>query len=134
MTSLAPFESAKLIRFHHCDPAGIVLSAILRVMNELVEDWFNDGLGVDFAASTPRAARHPMAHLGATFSRRARSADAPVRPLRAEDRRRLLARRRGRAGDECGSGRRSSSCTPRSARRAVPFSPEFREKLARFVR
>ena len=46
----APFECDKLIRFHHCDPAGIVFYPQYFVLfNELVEDWFNQGLGVDFA-------------------------------------------------------------------------------------
>ena len=45
-----PFECDKLIRFHHCDPAGIVFYPQYFVLfNELVEDWFNQGLGVDFA-------------------------------------------------------------------------------------
>ena len=44
------FECDKLIRFHHCDPAGIVFYPQYFVLfNELVEDWFNQGLGVDFA-------------------------------------------------------------------------------------
>ena len=44
------FECDKLIRFHHCDPAGIVFYPQYFVLfNELVEDWFNEGLGVDFA-------------------------------------------------------------------------------------
>ena len=46
----APFECDKLIRFHHCDPAGIVFYPQYFVLfNELVEDWFNQGLGIDFA-------------------------------------------------------------------------------------
>jgi 4-hydroxybenzoyl-CoA thioesterase len=45
-----PFECNKLIRFHHCDPAGIVFYPQYFVLfNELVEDWFNQGLGIDFA-------------------------------------------------------------------------------------
>lgn len=44
------FECRKLIRFHHCDPAGIVFYPQYFVLfNELVEDWFNDGLKIDFA-------------------------------------------------------------------------------------
>lgn len=46
----AHFECDKLIRFHHCDPAGIVFYPQYFVLfNELVEDWFNEGLGIDFA-------------------------------------------------------------------------------------
>ena len=45
-----PVECDKLIRFHLCDPAGIVFDPQYVVLfNELVEDWFNQGLGIDFA-------------------------------------------------------------------------------------
>ncbi len=43
------FEREKLIRFQHCDPAGIVFYPQYFVLfSELVEDWFRDGLGVGF--------------------------------------------------------------------------------------
>lgn len=41
------FESDKLIRFHHCDPAGIIFYPQYFILfNELVEDWFTQGLNV----------------------------------------------------------------------------------------
>jgi 4-hydroxybenzoyl-CoA thioesterase len=44
------FRSEKLIRFQHCDPAGIVFYPQFFVLfHELVEDWFNQGLGIDYA-------------------------------------------------------------------------------------
>jgi 4-hydroxybenzoyl-CoA thioesterase len=44
------FESKKLIRFQHCDPAGIVFYPQYFVLfHELIEDWFNDGLEVNYA-------------------------------------------------------------------------------------
>ena len=50
MAAPAPFVTDKLIRFHHCDPAGIVFYPQYFVLiNELVEDWFDQGLGIDFA-------------------------------------------------------------------------------------
>ena len=50
MAAPAPFATEKLIRFHHCDPAGIVFYPQYFVLiNELVEDWFDQGLGIDFA-------------------------------------------------------------------------------------
>jgi 4-hydroxybenzoyl-CoA thioesterase len=50
MTVAGPFATDKLIRFHHCDPAGIVFYPQYFVLfNELVEDWFDHGLGIDFA-------------------------------------------------------------------------------------
>src|SRR5205085_11874443 len=67
--SKAPFVSEKLIRFHHCDPAGIVFYPQYFVLfNELVEDWFNEGLGVDFATfHTVDRLGVPMAHLECDF-------------------------------------------------------------------
>ncbi|NRO97043.1 acyl-CoA thioesterase [Paraburkholderia sp. NMBU_R16] len=45
------FERPVKIRFAHCDPAGIVFfPQYLTLTNALVEDWFNDGLGIDYAA------------------------------------------------------------------------------------
>ncbi|MBM3391076.1 MAG: acyl-CoA thioesterase [Betaproteobacteria bacterium] len=39
-----------LVRFSHCDPAGIVFYPQYFIMfNGLVEDWFNQGLGVNYA-------------------------------------------------------------------------------------
>ncbi|MBI4989938.1 MAG: acyl-CoA thioesterase [Rhodocyclales bacterium] len=39
-----------LVRFSHCDPAGIVFYPQYFIMfNGLVEDWFNHGLGLNYA-------------------------------------------------------------------------------------
>ncbi|HQY27930.1 MAG TPA: thioesterase family protein [Burkholderiaceae bacterium] len=44
------FERDKLIRFHHCDPAGIVFYPQYFILfHELVEDWFNHGLQHNYA-------------------------------------------------------------------------------------
>lgn len=44
------FTSDKTIRFHHCDPAGIVFyPQYFVLMNELVEDWFDRKLGIPFS-------------------------------------------------------------------------------------
>lgn len=49
------FEDDKLIRFHHCDPAGIIFYPQYFVLfNELVEDWFTQGLGVSFVEQITR--------------------------------------------------------------------------------
>ena len=37
------------IRFAHCDPAGIVyFAAHFDILNGVVEDWFEEGLGLDY--------------------------------------------------------------------------------------
>jgi 4-hydroxybenzoyl-CoA thioesterase len=48
--SATVFEREALIRFSHCDPAGIVFFPQYLVMfNGLVEDWFDQGLGLGYA-------------------------------------------------------------------------------------
>jgi 4-hydroxybenzoyl-CoA thioesterase len=44
------FVKEKLVRFQHCDPAGIVFYPNYFVLfHELVEDWFAEGLGRSYA-------------------------------------------------------------------------------------
>jgi len=43
------FHVQKLVRFQHCDPAGIIFFPQYFVLfNEVFEDWFTTGIGVDF--------------------------------------------------------------------------------------
>jgi 4-hydroxybenzoyl-CoA thioesterase len=43
------FATRKIVRFAHCDPAGIVFyPRYSELCNEVVEDWFRDGLGINF--------------------------------------------------------------------------------------
>ena len=45
------FEREMRVRFSHCDPAGIVFYPQYFILfNALVEDWFNEALGIDYAA------------------------------------------------------------------------------------
>ncbi|MFC3588047.1 acyl-CoA thioesterase [Streptantibioticus rubrisoli] len=49
-TGQAGFRQDKQIWFHHCDPAGIVFyPQYLLLMNEVLQDWFQTALGVDYA-------------------------------------------------------------------------------------
>ena len=137
MTTAAPFETDKLIRFHHCDPAGIVFYPQYFVLfNELVEDWFNGGLGMDFGNfhAVDRLGV-PMAHIECDF----------LSPSKVGEvlRFRLSVKKIGnssltlavdaRAGDEV-RVRATLVVVLASldAHRPVPFPPEFRQKLARF--
>ncbi len=50
MATVHPFERQLRIRFAHCDPAGIVFFPQYLVMiNNLVEDWVTECLGVPYA-------------------------------------------------------------------------------------
>lgn len=63
------FERKKSIRFHHCDPAGIVFyPQCLVLCNEVIEDWFDEGIGVDFYKLHAEIRRGvPMRHLEVDF-------------------------------------------------------------------
>ena len=67
----APFERPVQIRFSHCDPAGIVFFPQYLVMtNALVEDWFNEGLHIDYAHMiSQRRLGLPIVKLDCEFSR-----------------------------------------------------------------
>ena len=45
------FSTTRTVRFADCDPAGIVFfPQYLVMLNTLVEQWFDEGLGVPYAA------------------------------------------------------------------------------------
>lgn len=44
------YQREILVRFGHCDPAGIVFyPRYFEMINNVVEDWFEDGLDISFA-------------------------------------------------------------------------------------
>ncbi|HJU70421.1 MAG TPA: thioesterase family protein [Paucimonas sp.] len=63
------FYAEQLVRFSHCDPAGIVFFPQYFIMfNGLVEDWFNEGLGMDYANYiTARRLGFPIVNLNCDF-------------------------------------------------------------------
>ncbi|MFN4116206.1 MAG: acyl-CoA thioesterase [Inhella sp.] len=72
-----PFTRQRLIRFSDCDPAGIVFYPQLFVMfNGLVEDWFNEGLGIGYAELIgPRRIGLPIVALQTEFRAVSRHGD-----------------------------------------------------------
>ncbi|MDR6410108.1 acyl-CoA thioesterase [Paraburkholderia terricola] len=69
--SAPSFDRQVRIRFSHCDPAGIVFFPQYLVMtNALVEDWFNEGLHIDYAQMiAQRRVGLPIVKLDCEFSR-----------------------------------------------------------------
>ncbi|MCT2588873.1 acyl-CoA thioesterase [Streptomyces sp. N2-109] len=65
----AEFAVERLIRFQHCDPAGIVFyPQYLFMVNELLEDWFEEHLGIDYGAMfTERRIGIPTVRLECDF-------------------------------------------------------------------
>lgn len=48
--SLAVFTQPCTVRFSHCDPAGIIFfPQYFVLLNGVVEDWFTQALGIDYA-------------------------------------------------------------------------------------
>ena len=70
----AVFERRELVRFGHCDPAGIVYyPRYYEMLNGLVEDWFDQGLGIAFAELLgPRRVGLPTVRLETDFRRPSR--------------------------------------------------------------
>ena len=137
MSNAAPFESPKQIRFHHCDPAGIVFYPQYFVLfNELVEDWFNQGLSVDFARFHAEG-RHgiPMAHIECDFLAPSTVGEVlrfclSVKKIGGSS---LTLAVEAKAGDE--TRVRATLVLVHASldtRRAVPLSAEFRARVARF--
>jgi len=138
MDATIAFESSKPIRFHHCDPAGIVFyPEYFVVFNELVEDWFNEGLGIDFARYHTKERRGvPAVHVECDFL--APSAVGEMLRLRLRVKQigtsSLTLGIEALAGDE--SRVRATLVVVHASLdtlKAVPFAPELREKLARFL-
>ena len=66
------------IRFAHCDPAGIIFfPQYLVLFNGLVEDWFNQALGLSYADMLHKdKVGLPIVHLECDFLAIARMGDA----------------------------------------------------------
>jgi 4-hydroxybenzoyl-CoA thioesterase len=135
----APFLVRKQIRFHHCDLAGIVFYPQYFVLtNELVEDWFNRGLGVDFARfHTEARLGIPMAHIECDFLAPSTVGETLDWTLSVEKigGSSLTLAVEAKVGDDLRV--RATLVVVQASldtRRSVPFAAEFREKLARFVR
>jgi 4-hydroxybenzoyl-CoA thioesterase len=132
------FVKKKLIRFHHCDPAGIVFYPQYFVLfHELIEDWFNEGMGVNYAEFVRRRGMGlPMVKLACEFL-----APNSIGDILALD---LTVRRigtssidlgvRGTAhGRECVRATLTVVHTSIKEMRSVPLPDELRSAVARFM-
>jgi len=80
------FERLQRIRFAHCDPAGIVFYPQYFVMlQNHVEDWFNEGLGIAYAGLVSgRRVGLPTVSLQTDFTAVSRFGDEVVLGLAVE--------------------------------------------------
>lgn len=75
------FIRKELVRFQHCDLAGIVFYPRYFIMlNDLVEDWFRDELGLSFKAMHPNHGV-PSVNIKADFRNPSRIGDVLSKSL-----------------------------------------------------
>lgn len=86
MNGPAVFQREQVVRFGHCDPAGIVFyPRYFEMLNELVEDWFAQALGLPFAVLiAQRRLGMPTAQVDTRFLRVSRQGDRLQQSLRIE--------------------------------------------------
>jgi 4-hydroxybenzoyl-CoA thioesterase len=75
--AMASFEREIVVRMQHVDAAGIVFyPRYFEMVVQLIEDWFADGLGVDFhALHAVRGVGVPTVHVDIEFRRPSRLGD-----------------------------------------------------------
>ncbi|MEH3086657.1 MAG: thioesterase family protein [Xylophilus ampelinus] len=80
------FERRLRVRFSQCDPAGIVFyPQYLVMLHNLVEEWFYDGLGIDYGQLLgPRRIGMPLVRLECEFRAVSRMGDAVTLGLAVE--------------------------------------------------
>lgn len=128
------FSRPAVIRFSHCDPAGIVFFPQYLVMfNDLVEDWFTDGLGVRFAEFfTVRRLGFPTVSLACGFKALSRIGDEVVLSIRVErvGTSSIALLLRCDAGAECRvEVRQVLVATSLETHRPIPLPPDIRQAL-----
>ena len=133
-----PFQRTKLVRFGHCDPAGIVFyPRYVEMCHEVFEDWLREGVGVPLDELLgPRRSGIPAVRLEAEFLAPSRHGDALAFHLWVSD-----------IGNSSITLNLSAECAGRTrmvARikvvlmsldtgRAVPIDDAWRARLAPFV-
>ncbi|HEY0877439.1 MAG TPA: thioesterase family protein [Zeimonas sp.] len=135
----AMFEREVLVRFAHCDPAGIVFyPQYFVLLNGLVEDWLTDGLGTSFAdLIMTRRLGIPTARMDCTFTRPSRLGDELVLGLTVTriGERSIGLDVQGRVGDELRLRARQTLVTVSlETMKSVPIPPDIRDGLARYCR
>jgi 4-hydroxybenzoyl-CoA thioesterase len=138
MATVHPFERPLRIRFAHCDPAGIVFFPQYLVMvNNLVEDWVSDALGVPYAELLGRRRTGmPTVSLQCEFTAISRMGDDVMLGLTVE-------RVGGKSitlqiGCRCGDEQRMSVrqvlvFTSLDTHRAIDIPPDLRSAIERFT-
>ena len=132
------FTRDRLIRFSHCDPAGIVYFVnFFDMVGGVVEDWFREAVGLPFQEMhLERRLGFPIVNTGCEFFRPARLGDT----LRLE----LAIAKLGRSsiefivrgsvqGEEKFAARHKVALVSRDSFRALPIPADMRDKMLPYV-
>jgi 4-hydroxybenzoyl-CoA thioesterase len=133
------YRSDILIRFSHCDPAGIVFfPRYLEMFNDLIEDWCRDALGFSFAEiHLKRGWGLPTVHLDVDFLVPSTLGDRLSATLRVNkigtSSLGLDIVLCGEDGTERVRGRSVVVFIDAGTKRSSPIPPDLRANIARFL-
>lgn len=132
-----PFEREVSIRFAHCDPAGIVFyPQYFVIMNGLMEDWFSEGLGVDFADMVSRRKIGiPTVAIECAFSRPSRLGEVvtfSVAVTRVGERSIGVEVQATANGEVRLSAKQTIVMMSLDTMKSIPIPPDVRANLSRF--
>jgi 4-hydroxybenzoyl-CoA thioesterase len=132
------FERPLRIRFAHCDPAGIVFfPQYLVMLNNLVEDWVGDALGLPYAELIGRRRTGlPTVSLQCEFTAISRMGDEVTMGLSVErvGGKSLTLQHGCRCGDEVRmSTRQVLVFTDLETHRAIDIPSDLRSAIGRFT-
>jgi 4-hydroxybenzoyl-CoA thioesterase len=134
---MSMYQRQELVRFGHCDPAGIVFyPRYFEMLNACVEDWFTLGLGINYADLLgPRRVGLPTVQLNTEFKRVSRMGDVLTQSIDIVKLGRssltLVVRFSGADGDERVAFHQVLVCTSLATHRPMPFPDDLRAALER---
>jgi 4-hydroxybenzoyl-CoA thioesterase len=132
------FSKERLIRFSHCDPAGIVYFVnFFDMVGGVVEDWFREAVGLPFQEMhLERRVGFPIVNTGCEFFRPAHLGDTLMLELGVAKlgRSSIEFRVRGSVGgDEKFRARHKVAMVSLDTFRPLAIPPEMRSKMADYV-
>lgn len=132
------FIRTYLIRFQHCDPAGIVFfPRYFTLFNDHVEDWFDEALGADFAVlHRDRRLGVPTVHIECDFANPTRQGERLDFSLGIEriGRSSLHLRREARCGNDVRVRMKQVlACIDLDGGGALPWPDDLREAMSPFL-
>jgi 4-hydroxybenzoyl-CoA thioesterase len=132
------FTRQRLIRFSHCDPAGIVYFVnFFDMVGGVVEDWFREALGLPFQEMhLERRVGFPIVNTGCEFFRPARLGDTLALELAIAKLGRSSIEfvvRGSVEGEEKFLARHKVAMVSLDSFRAMPIPEDMRAKMAAYL-